>query len=229
MAKKATIGTPSELPKGHIRGIWAVTIIAALAMIVVGIVSYWSILIMAQYQETGVGLNPRASTSPSTSASASPSASGTADETANWQTYSNSTYNISIKYPTDWKYTEETTNNQGLPNDTTVHFYEKSKAMSVEEHINAGSIADLDQIQLFIDNGTTYNQTLTYFKDYNCTTEEDKVISAINGKYFYCKPDGANSTYYYIVGKNNVTFYLMTTIAAKNNTLDKMIDTFKFL
>lgn len=103
MAKKATIGTPSELPKGHIRGIWAVTIIAALAMIVVGIVSYWSILIMAQYQETGVGLNSRASTSPSASASASPSASVT-DETANWKTY-DSNY-MTFKYPATWKVIE---------------------------------------------------------------------------------------------------------------------------
>jgi hypothetical protein len=232
MAKKATIGMPSELPKGHIRGIWAVTIIAALAMIVVGIVSYWSILIMAQYQETGVGLNPRASTSPLASASASPSASVT-DETANWQTYSNSTYNISIKYPTDWKYTEEKTENQSnqtsVPTYTTVHFYEKSKATRIEESINAGGIEDLDAIQLLIVDGTNYNTTLTQFKNYNCTTEEDKVISGVDGKYFYCKPQGANSTYYYLVGKDNKTFYLDTTFATKKDTLDKMIDTFKFL
>ncbi|MCX6811270.1 MAG: hypothetical protein NT039_01050 [Candidatus Berkelbacteria bacterium] len=229
MAEEINADMEPGKPGGQIRGIWAILIIVVAAMLVGGGVWYW--FYKTTVQDTGNLNTVKLSSSPSASASSSVSPStSSSSETANWQIYSNSIYKVSIKYPTDWKYTEEKTDNQGsVPNYTTVHFYEKSKATSIENSINAGGIADLDEIQLLIIDGTSYNTTLTQFKNYNCTIEEDKVISGTSGKYFYCKPQGANSTYYYIAGKNNVTFDLRTTYTTKKDTLGKMIDTFKFL
>jgi hypothetical protein len=90
-----------EKPKGHIRGIWAITIIVALAMIIGGVI--WYLVIKNNVPETNVSLTQVSpSTSPSTSAStsASPSTSGSS-ETASWKTYTSEF--MSFKYPTDWQ------------------------------------------------------------------------------------------------------------------------------
>ncbi|TSC92299.1 MAG: hypothetical protein CEN92_27 [Candidatus Berkelbacteria bacterium Licking1014_96] len=95
------VPTP-EKPKGHIRGIWTVLIIAAIAILVGGGVWYW--YYKTTVQDDASTNTAKTSISPSASASASPSTlpstSGT-DETTSWKTY-DSDY-MTFKYPTTWK------------------------------------------------------------------------------------------------------------------------------
>lgn len=97
MAEPINAGMGPEKPKGQIRGIWAITIIIVIAMLVGGAVWYW--YYKGGVQDTGnVSFVIKPSESPSTSASASPSTSGT-DETAGWKTYTDKEYGFSVKYP----------------------------------------------------------------------------------------------------------------------------------
>lgn len=89
-------GMEPEKPSGQIRGIWAITIILAVAIIIAGVV--WYLVYSDTTNITGVN-------TPKISTSASPSISPTTspdDETADWQTYINNTYDFSFKYPSDW-------------------------------------------------------------------------------------------------------------------------------
>ena len=99
----AGMGMGPEKPKGQIRGIWAVTIIIAVAILVGG--GIWYYFYKTTVQDTGntntVKLSPSASASASgsvsTSASASPSSS------ISWKTYTNDSYKYSFEYPADTK------------------------------------------------------------------------------------------------------------------------------
>lgn len=124
MTEEINAGLGQEKPKGHIRGIWAITIIIVIAILVGGGVWYWYYKTTVQDQTTTntIKISPSASPSASGSTSTLPSASG-ADETADWKTYTNSTYDFFFKYPSLW-----TTREKVSPDDDTlIYVYSNEK------------------------------------------------------------------------------------------------------
>jgi hypothetical protein len=96
--KLKDVGLMPEKPAGHIRAIWALTLILAFAIIVVGGVYF--ILWYSPWGENLMVNKSTATPSPSGSSSASPSSSAKSD----YKTYTEANRGaFSFEYPKDWK------------------------------------------------------------------------------------------------------------------------------
>lgn len=108
-------------PKGHIRGIWAILIIAVVALLVIGGVGYYFYISDPSYLAGLFERKKAASTSPSPTSTASPKSSAaptgsctpgelSTEEQAivtGWGTHTNTAGKFEFKHPTEWTATNE--------------------------------------------------------------------------------------------------------------------------
>lgn len=208
--KLKEVGLEPDKPAGHIRGIWALTLILAFAIVIVG-----GVYFILWYSPWGED--------------ASWHRTGTTNETKDWQTYTNLTYDFSIKYPKDWKYKEYVKNFVGAA------FYEEAKTsqQSSAEWTSLTSIpGDIGLIINKTEN-TLKSDLARFASEQPKCVLEDKKIADKDGKLFNCpiETSGQGTTgtrRWYLVEDNNVVLELFTADESKKDTLDKMVGTLTF-
>jgi hypothetical protein len=194
-----------DKPVGHIRAIWALTLILAFTIVIVG-----GVYFILWYSPWGED--------------ASWHRTGKTADTSDWQTYTDWNYVVSFKYPKDWENKSFASNIKG------VTFFNQSE----KDDVNKAQWTSLTQypgdIAYYVDPNASLEQTLAKFKTDNPNCEvADKKIANLDGKALQCPLTGENKNiWYYLVGKTTTTFYLFTSKEDQKGTLDKMIDTFSF-
>ncbi len=163
-------GLTPEKPRGHIRGIWAITIIVVIAILVGGGVWYW--YYRTTVQDTGnlntAKISPSASPTPSGSASASPSTS----TSISWKTYTNNTYKYSFEYPTSTKACPGTTEIVMTIGNSVQFCYGDRSSFNVGSADNYNHVATIEDY--------LKNENL---KDYQKTKIAGETAYSISGKF----------------------------------------------
>lgn len=202
--KLREVGLGPDKPTGHVRAIWALTLILAFVIVILG-----GIYFILWYSPW----NNDASRN-----------SFKSDETRNWQTYENKTYNLSIKYPQNWGYKEYAKNTgEKLDWNVFVSFYSADKSEAVKSAVNS---------QIIYDVGLVIYQDKKIADDLvsaggGCE-KKDKKIAGLDGQEAKCFSE-LESKYlinYYVIKDNNT--YTLIAPEEKKDTLDKMLSTLNF-
>lgn len=208
--KLREVGLEPDKPKGHVRGIWALTLIFTFAVVVAG--GTYFILWNNPWGEDALWRRPGKEK----------------DQTNGWLTYSDDNLGISIKYPQSWEYyTFSKTNRTDNGWDSLTSFYGKETKSAVEvqkEHPDTEAAYDV-ALQLYKERDL---KTVVTYLNSDCEIKDKKIENEL-GKELTCmdaKRDNENY-YYYVVSKNNNTFVL-TSYEPNKDTLDKMVGTFSF-
>ena len=95
--KLSEVGLEPDKPKGHIRAVWAITLILAFAIVIGGGVYF--ILWYSPWGENVMVNKSTTTPTPSSSARLSGSPSSSSRSTTKYKTYTNSAYKFSFEYP----------------------------------------------------------------------------------------------------------------------------------
>ncbi|MBU2595305.1 hypothetical protein KJ713_00515 [Patescibacteria group bacterium] len=203
--KLKEVGLEPDKPRGYIRGIWAITLILAFSLIVGGGVYF--ILWCSPWGET-----------------VSWHRQGTVDETKDWQTYSNSTYDFLIKYPKDWQYAEFPTS-LASGSFISVSFYDKDLSADIEK-LKANPETELVyDVALTILEGDRKSE---YSSESSCEKPSDTKIGGVSAELYKCRNQMVDKdSFNYVVVNNNKT-YSLAAFEENKETLDKMIKTVDF-
>lgn len=208
--KLKEVGLEPDKPAGHIRAIWALTLILAFAMVIVG-----GVYFILWYSPWGED--------------ASWHRSGKTSDTSDWQKYTNWNYIISVEYPQNWGYKEFSVKSKDasiLTAQLMVSFYVQDK----ESQVKSSTAIDIDSVPgdifLLVESDKTIDQVLAGLV--GCQAS-DKTIAEKQGKYVTCT-NGDKESWYYLVSKSSGgnTYELFTKDETKKDTLDKMIGTWSF-
>ena len=197
------VGLEPDKPKGHIRGIWALTLILAFAIIIAGGVYF--ILWYAPWGESSYWHRK-----------------GSVDETKDWQTYTDKTNNASFKYPKDWKNKDY--------GSIGVLFYQQDQENQFKDKEWEGLALLPGGIGYHVETGTILNTLAKFESEHGSCIAEDKKIAGLDGKYVECPPArGLTKTlWYYLVENTGKTYYLFTVEESNKTILGKMAGTIKF-
>ncbi len=162
--KLREVGLKPDRPAGHIRAIWALTLILAFAIVIAG--GIYFILWYSPWGETTSWYRQE-----------------NANDTKNWETFIDWNYIVSVKYPQDWSYKVFSVKSKDPNNHNAqlmVSFYEKDKAEQVKNStaIEADSVPG--DIFLLIDASINIDEILASLK--GCEVS-DKTIAQKQGKY----------------------------------------------
>ncbi|MCX6811832.1 MAG: hypothetical protein NT039_04030, partial [Candidatus Berkelbacteria bacterium] len=161
--KLREVGLEPDKPTGHIRAIWALTLILAFALVIAG--GIYFILWYSPWNND-----------------ASMSLVNKTDETKDWQTYTDKTNNLTFKYPTDW--TNKDFGSMG------VLFYKKSDE-DTYKNSKWETLALLPGgIGYHVETGTLANSVAKFITENSSCTAEDKKVADKDGKFVKCPPLG---------------------------------------
>jgi len=199
------VGLQPDRPSGHIRGIWAITLIVAFSIVVVGGIYF---LLWYAPWDTGTSvLTPRKQ-----------------NLTSDWNTYNDDARGTRFKYPKDWEYKDFTTTIKG------VSFFEEDKKDQVESSQWNEIASPPGDIAYYVDTSKNLDGTITAFEkeEPDCTVS-DREINDLEAKYLECPvTEGSGTVYYYLFGDEGRTFYLLTDKAGQKARLKLMAETFEF-
>lgn len=203
--KLREVGLEPDKPAGHIRAIWALTLILAFALIIGGGVYF--ILWYSPWDEISYWHRQ-----------------GISDETKNWQTYTNSSYKISIKYPRDWQYAEFPTS-LATGSFVSVSFYNKDLSAEMEK-LKANPATELVyDVALTMLEG---DRKVEYSNEESCEKQSDTKINGITAEIYKCRNQMIDKDFFnYVVVNINKTYVLMSDEDNKSN-LEKMVGTLSF-
>src|SRR3990167_1867484 len=169
--KLREVGLEPDKPTGYVRGIWALTLILAFALVVGSGIFY--ILWSSPWGESSYWYRNSVN-----------------DETNDWQNYTNSAYDLSIKYPKDWgsrEFSKDTGNEKDWR--LAVSFYNPELKSAVEGLQDTSLIFDA---ALYVYNTDQRAQ----FSAGGCTKERDLTVAQKNGELDKCFNEMAAKYYY---------------------------------
>lgn len=197
------VGLEPDKPKGHVRAIWALTLICAFAIFIAGAI-YFIFWYSPLDNILGIPIVK------------------VTDTTSNWNTYTNETYKVQVKYPNDFSY-REFPKNTGNSKDWRlgVSFYGEDLKDTVESLTDSSIVSD---VTLFI----YQNDQKAQFSAGGCSKESDVEIGGKSGELDKCFNEMDSKYYYDYVVVNDKKTYVLEGDEDNKDTLDKMIKTLEF-
>lgn len=203
--KLQEVGLEPDKPVGYVRGIWALTLIIAFALVVGSGIYY--ILWSSPWGESSYWHRHAAN-----------------DETKDWQTYRHEKYGLSIKYPQRWQYAEFPAS-QGLDSLISVSFYDQDLSADIER-IKANPATEMVyDVVLVMRQGDKKSE---YSSEASCEKQSDIKIGGVSGELYKCRNQMIDKDSYDYVVVNNGKTYALAALEENKDTLDKMLKTIDF-